>query len=742
MNRQLKLISAALIAASVLGSACCTRRVSAPKPSAVPQAAALTSDWQKIAIPPLHAFNPQEPLRIELSNGMVILLQEDHELPVIRGTARIRGGSREELANKVGLVSIYGDVWRTGGTASKTGDELDDYLEARAARIEAGDGVDSTTISWDCLKDNFDEVFPIFVDLLEHPALRADKIPLAKNQLNTGIARRNDDPAGIAGREAAKLGYGADSPYARQAEYATVAAVTRDDLVAWHQTYVHPNNIILGVVGDFDAKAMEARLREAFGSWPKGPQARPAQVTFAAPKPGFYFVAKDDVDQSNIRMVELGTTRDNPDYYAITVLNEVFGGSFTSRLMRDVRTAKGLAYSVGGGIGTGFDHPGLFQVICGTKSGATAAAVEALEQEIDGLAANPPTAEELKEAKDHILNSFVFQFDSKEKVLAERMAYEFYGYPADFLERYRAGIDKVTREDVERVARKYVHKDQLAVLVVGKAADFDRPLSSFGPVTTLNISIPSASAAPSTARGSGREGAPANPHAAEAGKALLSKVIEGLGGGAKVRSVHAIRRKGTLAMKSPQGEMSLEVEELDNFPDQLWQKMVSPMGEMSVAVSPAAAFVNTPQGTRDLPASQKEDVLQSVKREPLFIVQHADDSKFSFSAAGSEKIGDVEAVILDVNADGAQVRWWVDPATGHILRSRAQTMGMSGPTEEVTDYANWKVVDGIAVAFEEKVKRGAEEGGSSELQEFEVNPKIDPKLFEKPAPKAADKPAQ
>lgn len=726
MNRRLNLIVATLVVATALG----------PTPAARAQA----TDWKQIVVPPLHAFHPQEPRRIELSNGMVIFLQEDHELPLIRGTARVRGGSREEPANKVGLVDIYGDVWRTGGTESKTGDELDDYLEARAARVEAGGGVDSTSISLDCLKDNFDEVFPIFVDLLEHPALRADKLPLAKNQLDTGIARRNDNPGGIAGREAAKLGYGADSPYARQAEYATVAAVTRDDLAAWHERYVHPNNIILGLVGDFDSKAMEALLRNAFGSWARGPQAKPAEVTLAGPKPGFYFVPKDDVDQSNIRMVELGTTRDNPDYYAITVLNEIFGGSFTSRLMRDVRTAKGLAYSVGGGIGTGFDHPGLFQVVCGTKSGSTAAAIQALEEEIDDLTAKPPTEDELIEAKDHILNSFVFEFDSKEKVLAERMAYEFYGYPADFLERYRSGIDKVTRADVERVAQKYVHKDQLAVLVVGKAADFDRPLSSFGPVTKLDISIPGTPGASSPARASAAKSAVANPHAAEEGKALLTKVIAGLGGDAKVRSVHAIRRKGTLAMKGPQGEMSLEVEEVDAFPDELWQKMTSPMGEMSLAVSPAAAFVKTPRGTRDLPASQKEDALQSVKREPLFVVQHADDAKFTFSAAGSEKIGDVDAAILDVDADGSQVRWWVDPATGHILRSRAQTLGMSGPTEEITDYADWKVVDGISVPFQEKMQRGAEGGESSEIKEFEVNPKIDPKLFEKP--KAEGQPGQ
>ena len=487
--------------------------------SSAPAVNAQVSDWQQIHIPPLPPFHPQEPRRVELPNGLVIFLQEDHELPLVRGTARIRGGSRDESAAKAGLVQIYAEAWRTGGTKDRTGDELDDYLEAGAARVEALGGVDSTRLSWDCLKDNQDEVFQVFVDLLRDPAFREDKIAVAKRRLDTTISRRNDEPEQIAAREAQKLGYGADSPYARQAEYATVAGVTRDDLVNWYRTYVHPNNIILGVVGDFDSKAMEEKLRAAFGSWEKGPALPPLQVSFKGPKPGIYFVPKDDVNQSSIRMVGLGTRRDNPDYYAIEVLDQIFGGSFSSRLMKDIRTKKGLAYEVGGGIGTAFDHPGLFQISMGTKSGSTAAAIQALEDEIDGLKTGPPTAEELRKAKDSILNSFVFEFDSKAKVLAERMSYEFYGYPADFLERYRAGIEKVSLADVQRAAEKYIHKNQLAVLVVGKASEFDRPLSSFGPVTTLDVSIPAAGRNAKPSAGS-------NP----AGKALLNKMVEALGG--------------------------------------------------------------------------------------------------------------------------------------------------------------------------------------------------------------------
>ncbi len=711
MNKQSHGTVALVVTLSLLGAA--------------PPARGQATDWKQIVKPPLHEFHPQQPRRIALPNGMVIFLQENHELPLINGTASIRGGGREEPADKVGLISTYGQAWRTGGTKAKTGDQLDDYLEARAAKVETGGGPDNVTVSWSCLKGDFDDVFKVFVEVLREPEFREDKIDLAKKQLNTGISRRNDDPLQIAARESRKLVYGADSPYARVPEYATAAAATREDLLNWHKASVHPNNIILGVAGDFDSRAMEATLRQAFASWAKGPAAKKVEVSFPEPKPGIYFIPKDDVNQSAIRMVHLGTRRDNPDYYAVEVLNEIFGGGLSSRLFSNVRSKKGLAYYVFGGIGTEFDHPGVFQLGMGTKSQTTAASVDALYEELDGLDKNPGTAEELAKAKDALLNSFIFRFDTKEKVLRERMLYEFYGYPADFLERYRAGIEKVTLADVARVAHFYVHKDRLAVLVVGKASDFERPLSSFGPVATLDISIPEPGGAKKT------EMAGSNPE----GKALLAKVVGWLGGEAKVKSVRSVRSKASILAKTPQGEVALEREALVVFPDQMWQKMQSPMGSMSLVVSPSAAFMSMPMGTRDLPASQKAELLKQLKRDPIFVAQHADDPKFTFTAAGTAKVGDIEANALDVNADGAEFRWLIDPQSGKILRTAARTMGMGGPAEEAVDFSDWRDVQGFPVPHKLKILRDGQDAGSAEVKEYEINPQVDPKLFEKPAEK-------
>lgn len=451
---------------------------------------AQATSWEQIKIPQLPAFHPQQPRRIQLSNGMVIFLQEDHELPTIDGIARIRGGERAVPAAKAGLTDIYGEVWRTGGSKTRTGDQLDDFLEQRAAKVETSSGIDSTSINFSCLKENFEDVFQVFEDLLRNPEFRADKIEISKRGQYDGISRRNDDPGQIAGREAAILAYGANNPYARISEYATIAAVTREDLLAWHSTYVHPNNIILGVVGDFDSANLEARLRQAFGSWAKGPAAKAPDMQMNPAKPGYYLVDKTDVNQSNIQMVGPGTTRKDPNYYAISVFNEAFGGGFSSRLFGDIRTTKGLAYAVGGGIGAAFDHPGMLRLIVMTKSQSTVESIHALDEEIADLAKRPITDEEIKRAKDAILNSFIFRFDSPGKVLQEKMAYEFYGYPLDFLENFQKEIEKVTKDDVARVVEKYIHRNQLAVLVVGNKSEFDKPLSSLGAVKDIDIAIP------------------------------------------------------------------------------------------------------------------------------------------------------------------------------------------------------------------------------------------------------------
>lgn len=445
--------------------------------------------WKKIPIPPLHAFQPEMPKRIVLDNGIVLLLEEDHELPLIDGFIRIRGGSRDVPADKVGLIGLYGQAWRTSGTAAHPGDKMDETLEAKAAKVETSGGIDSTSLRFSCLAPDFDTVFTLATDLLLHPAFKQDKLTLAKHAAATGITRRNDDPGGIAAREAMKLIYGADSPYGRETEFATLANINLADLADWHDKTLSGSNMVVGVVGDFNSADMERKFRDALSAIPRGKVFVTAEEKFPGPKPGVYFVEKSDVNQSNALLLGLGTERNNPDYYALSVMNEVFSGGFGSRLFQEVRTKLGLAYSVGGNYGASFDYPGPFLVEAATKSASTVDALQAMEREIQLLKTQPPTETELRNAKDQLLNSFIFNYDSRDKILAEIASLEFHGYPLDYLERYRAGVEKVTAADVSRVAQKYIEPSKLAVLVVGNESEFGKPLSTLGAVTPVDITI-------------------------------------------------------------------------------------------------------------------------------------------------------------------------------------------------------------------------------------------------------------
>jgi zinc protease len=251
---------------------------------------------------------------------------------------------------------------------------------------------------------------------------------------------------------------------------------------------------------------MEAKVRAAFESLPQAQALPPRNDAFPGPKPGVYFIDKEDVNQSNVEIVGLGTDRHNPDVPTISVMNEILGGGFGSRLFQKVRTELGLAYAVGGGIGASYDHPGAFKAEVLTKSPSTVDATKAALAEIAGLNSKPFTEDELKRAKDNILNSFLFRYDTKDKILDERERLEFYGYPADYLETYKAGIEKVTLADLSAAAKKYIHPDKLAVLVVGNGPEIKPGLDQLklGPVQNINITIPQPGGAQGAAGGAGK----------------------------------------------------------------------------------------------------------------------------------------------------------------------------------------------------------------------------------------------
>lgn len=692
---------------------------------AVP-AAAQVKNYQEITYPPLPAFTIPSPQVVTLKNGLTVFMVQDRELPLVQITARIRTGSNYEPADKVGLARLMASVQRTGGTARMSGDAIDDFLAVRAASIETGMGADSGFAAMDCLKGDVADVSRVFADILRAPAFADDKLQIAKVQARTGIARRNDNVGGITMRELQRLVYGEDSPLARNEEYATIAAVTRDHLLAFHATYFHPNNVYLGVVGDFEPKAMLRLLEQMFGDWPRGPKFAESPAAYRkAPRPGVFFIEKKDVNQANIAMGHLGIEMSNPDYFAVQVLNEVLGGSFASRMFSNIRSKKGLAYSVYGSVGAGFTTPGVLRAGMQTKLEKMGEAVGALREELAGIITNPPTPEELTRAKESILNSFVFNYDSSAKILRQQMLYAYYGLPANFLETYRANIEKVTAADTARVAKAYIKPEQMSLLVVGDASKFDRPLSAFGPVTTLDITIPPP---PDTsAKVERTEGA------ADAGRALLGKVARALGG-ADAGTVVAISSSATTTVSMGGQSMSLKRSGLIVFPNRVRQAVVTPMGEQVIVMDGGEGFMTMGGQVRPLPASMVEKEQEDLRRDLRVLVRYHADPELEAVAGGADEVDGQPCTVLAVTFKGVASQLCVAEG-GTVVRQTYQGTNplTRAPGQVELRFADYRELDGRQVPHRQVMLVDGEEVMSSTLESWQVNPAVDEALFAKPA---------
>jgi predicted Zn-dependent peptidase len=683
-------------------------------------------DYRDIKYRGLPEFDIPEPTVYTLANGMTVFLMEDHELPLISVAARIRTGSNHMPAEKEGLGSIFGQVQREGGTTSMTGDEIDDLLEARAAFVETGMGGDAGDAAMDCLKEHFDEVFAVFIDVLRRPAFAEDKIELAKIQLNTSIARRNDDVGEIIEREFYRLIYGTDSPLARQAEYATVAQVTRDDLLAWHAKHYHPNNIYLGVVGDFDTKVMKRKIETALGSWPKGPDFAESEVPFQEEvPPGVYFIQKDDVTQAHIRAGHLGIRRDNPDYYAVQVMNEVLGGGFSGRLLKNIRSEKGLAYSVFGGVGSAYLRPGVFQVGMSTKSSTMAESVRAMKEEVAGSIRNPPTQAEMQHAKETILNSFIFNYVSRGQILGQQMTFAYYGLPLDYLEQYRANIEKVKSEDVARVAQKYIYPDKMGLLVVGKSEEFDEPLSAFGEVEHVDIAIPPP---PDT-----RPQVEKTASSVEAGGGLLARMARAVRG-ETAEPVRSVRASMTVTVNMGGQSMSMPQETSIVLPDKVRHTVQTPMGEQVLVINGGQGVGQGAGRTTPLPPEMVEKGLRELSRELLFLADHAGSPDMEAVAGGSDEVDGVACEIVSVSYKGNESRLCIDE-TGNVLAQSYQGehpfRGTPGLIEvRFTDYAE---IDGRQLPRTQTTFFEGEEVATQTVESMEINLELDDALFVLPA---------
>lgn len=428
--------------------------------------------------------------RVELKNGMILYLYEDHRLPIVNVYGLIRCGSIFDSPERDGLSGLVGTVMRTGGSKTISGDSLSILLEFIGGSLETWIRSEEGGAQLNVLSQDLDMGLKLFADLLRNPAFPQEKLDLAKVDLKNSIKRRNDQPGSITERFFNHTIYG-DHPFGRILEWASVKTITPEGLHEYHRRFFAPNNMMVAISGDFKKADLIKKFEKYFGDWKKSdypvPPYPPVAFSF---KPGVYLVKKD-INQANIRIGQLGVRRGNPDKHAIDLLNYILGGgSFTSRLTSRVRSDEGLAYSTGSSFSTNSRDYGTFYAYCQTKSSTAYKATRIISEEIEKIRNEGVTEQELKEARDAVINRFVFTFDNPAKIVQSLMNLEFDGYPADYYKTYLDNYRQVTLAQVKAVAQKYLQPDSLTYLIVGKPETFDKPLDEFGTVTTIELTDP------------------------------------------------------------------------------------------------------------------------------------------------------------------------------------------------------------------------------------------------------------
>jgi len=703
-----------------------------------------------------------------LPSGLRVIAVSHHEQPVISIRLLVGAGSSLDPKGRTGLAHLTASLLDQG-TTTASATELNDTIDFMGGGMSAGAGTDLSYINMLIMKDSIDQGLQMLSDMARHPAFAQEEIERQRQQLLSSLQVSFQDPDFIANSVFDRLVYGFH-PYGlpQSGTPQTLASITRDDLVAFHQKFFAPNNAILAVVGDIAPEDAFAGVRRVFGDWQRRDVAGSTFTEPPGPTRRVVIVDKPDAVQTEVRVGNIGIARNHPDYMAVNLAIRILGGEGSNRLHQVLRTARGLTYGAQANFDT-FKDAGDFEAETNTRTMATGEVLRLIVDEFWRLQRDRVGQRELDDAKAYLTGSFPLTIETPNAIALQILNVLFYGLPVEDLQTFRERVNAVTVDDIQRVAKLYLKPDRLSVVLVGNAAEFTNQLKGIGfgtfetvgiedlDLTAVDFKRPARRAdveRPFQGRGPGdpervalrrrRAGGPETialrspmAYAAQSAvgrpgdeaKAVLDRVVTAMGGLDALRRVRTVVAKQAVTNPTPNGVMNSETTSYIAYPDKFRVEARTAAGTLVSAFDGRTAWTSDPRGARDAPPEMTAEAKNNLARDVIRLLVGAQDGSLTIrllpDAGGAQ--GRTERVLEVEGPGGTPILLTIDAGTYRVTKE-SFTAGEGGRALVEETFSDYRSVDGVQMPFAAERRVGPLSIGRR-VHDIRINEPIDPSLF-------------
>lgn len=675
-----------------------------------------------------------------LANGLQVIAVSHHEQPAVSLRLIVRAGGAQDPAAKPGVATMVAALLDQG-TTTRTAEQIASAIDSIGGALGTGSSRDLSSVSAVVMKDSFNLALDMVSDVARNPAFAEEELDRQRQQFQSGLKVSYDDPDYLAGVVFDRLVYGFH-PYGRPdaGTPTSVAAITRDDLVTFHKAWFGANNAILAIVGDVSSDEAFAGAERAFGAWPRASNVVAPAGDLPPPTRRVVVIDRPGAVQTEIRVGHTALPRKHKDYLALDLAIKILGGEGGNRLHRVLRSERGLTYGASADTNA-LKEGGDVVADTDTRSDSTGEVLRLIVDEFWKLQRQRVQPRELVDAQAYLTGSFPLTIETPSAIALQILNAVFYGLDLSELEDFRDRVNAVTVDDIQRVAREYLHPDRLSIVLVGDASAFAKQLPGVGfeqferiPLEELDLALvglrrqrtPVGPLKPVAFRSTG-----APPAAADAARELILRAVRAKGGLEKLRSIRTVKAVSTTVIDMAGTRAELPTTTSIRYPGSFRVEASTPEGPLVQVFTAGTFWVEDARGSREAPPQVAAEMRAIVQRDSLPLLLALADGRLTATRTDVIEAGQS---LPGLNVTSAGLRGLTvifDPVTSLILKQRYMSADGGGVAEEA--FSDYRDMNGLQVAFRAVLRRPRAPTIERRLQTFEYNVQLPPALFTRPS---------